>query len=44
VNGGSRPGRAGQATTITRAIAAANTFHVVADEYLAKIEREGRTL
>jgi integrase len=27
---------------ITRSVAAANTFNVVADEYLAKFEREGR--
>jgi hypothetical protein len=27
---------------ITRAVAAANTFHSVADEYLAEFEREGR--
>jgi hypothetical protein len=28
-------------TKITRAIASANTFHVVVDEYLAKVECAG---
>ncbi|MEP6831212.1 MAG: hypothetical protein ABI963_12790, partial [Rhizomicrobium sp.] len=43
-NEGSDPAIQARVAKLTRAVAAANTFDLVADEYLEKYEREGRAV